>query len=80
MKSVGLGPAAYNQLQAMKKAVLGKVKGKHALHEKADLSPHVLRKVGFNNSEERIIAKNNMPGPGTYEPPEIFEDPDEVVA
>ena len=34
----------------------------------------------FNNSEERLHAKNNMPGPGTYEPSEIFEDPDEVIA
>ena len=64
----------------MKKGVLAKVKGKHALHEKADIIPSVLCKVGFNTSEERTIAKNNMPGPGTYEPPEIFEDPEEVVA
>ena len=64
----------------MKKAVLGKVKGKHALHEKADINPSILRRVGFNNSEERTIAKNNMPGPGTYEPLEIFEDPEEVIA
>ena len=50
----------------MKKAVLGKVKGQHKIHEKEDVNPHILRKLRFDTSEERMIMKNNMPGPGTY--------------
>ena len=32
MKSVGLGPAAYDHLLSMKNAILVKVKGQHAMH------------------------------------------------
>ena len=79
-KDISVGPAAYNQLQAMKKVIFGKVKGQHALHQKQDVETDVLRRLNFSNSQERLLAKNNMPGPGTYEPPENFEDPQDIIA
>ena len=49
-KDISVGPAAYNQLQAMKKVIFGKVKGQHALHQKQDVESDVLRRLHFSNS------------------------------
>ena len=33
----------------------------------------------FNSSEDRLLAKNDMPGPGSYEPKSEFMESDEVL-
>ena len=68
ISQLGPGPAAYNHLKSLKNVVVQRAKLGSVIRKPHELDARVKKKLNISSSEDLFKQKQDLPGPGYYEP------------
>ena len=68
ISELGPGPAAYNHLRSLKNVVVQRAKFGPVIRPPHELDARVKKKLNVSSSEDFFKQKQDLPGPGYYEP------------
>lgn len=65
---LGPGPAAYNHLRSLKNVVVQKAKVGPVIRKPHEINARIKKNLNISSSEDLFKQRQDLPGPGTYEP------------
>ena len=68
ISKLGPGPAAYNHLRSLKNAVVQRTKLGPVIRKPHELDARVKKNLNISSSEDLFKQRQDLPGPGYYEP------------